>query len=164
MIAAPPCMLSSIEQHADMATLKSGMGERAPLRLIIGGGGAVLIGSLFMPWAGDRSGWEFMTTTDVFFLIVGIIALAAAMTGGHIGVFRPDVSLNAAADLFSVVSSVLIAWLLIFDFPSGASREVGVFLALAASLAIASAAGDYRVLHGASWFPRLDSRESADVE
>jgi len=132
------------------------MAERTPLRLIIGGGGAALVGSLFMPWAGGQSGWEFLATTDIFFLIVGIVALAAAITGGRIGLFRPDVSLNGVADLFSVVSSVLIAWLLIFDFPADTSRGSGVFVALIASLAIAGAAGDYRVLRGASWFPRLD--------
>jgi len=132
------------------------MSARAPLRLVIGGGGALLIGSLFMPWARGRSGWELLTTADVFFLIVGIVALAAAITGGRFGLFRPEVSLNGAADLLSVVAIVLIAWFAIFDFPAGASRGAGVFVALAASMAIAGAAGDYRVLRGASWFPRLD--------
>ena len=133
------------------------MSARVPLRLVIGGGGAVLIGSLFMPWARGRSGWELLTTADVFFLIVGIVALAAAITGGRLGVFRPDVSLNGAADLLSLVAIVLIAWLAIIDFPAGASRGAGVFVALAASITIAGAAGDYRPLHGASWFPRLNA-------
>jgi hypothetical protein len=132
------------------------MTDRTPLRLVIGAGGAVLILSLFLPWAGDLSGWELFTTTDVFFLVVGVIALAAAFTGGRIGIFRPDVSLNAAADLFSLVAIVLIAWLAIFDFPSGAGRGAGLFVALLACLAIAGAAGDYGVTRGASWFPRLD--------
>lgn len=132
------------------------MSSRAPLRLVIGGGGALLVGSLFMPWARGQSGWELLTSADVFLLIVGIVALAAAVTGGHFGVFRPDVSLNGAADLLGLVAIVLTAWLAIFDFPAGASRGAGVFVALAASMAIAGAAGDYRVLRGASWFPRLD--------
>jgi len=51
------------------------MSGRTPLRLVIGGGGVLLIGSLFMPWARGRSGWELLTTADVFFLIVGIVAL-----------------------------------------------------------------------------------------
>jgi hypothetical protein len=126
------------------------------LRLAIAGGGVLLIGSLFMPWASGRSGWELLATADVFLLIAGIVALAAALTGGRRGLFRPDVSLNGAADLFGVVAIVLIAWLAIFDFPADASREAGVFVALAAATAIAGAAGDYRVLRGASWFPRLD--------
>jgi hypothetical protein len=49
---------------------------------------------------------------------------------------------------------MLIGWLVIFDFPAGASREIGVFLALIAAIALAGGAGDYRVLRGGSWFPR----------
>jgi hypothetical protein len=123
---------------------------------VIGAGGTLLIGSLFMPWAEGRSGWELLTTLDLFFLIVGIVALAAAISGGRFGLFRPDVSLNGAADILSVIATVLIAWLAIFDFPDGASRGAGLFVALAASMGIAGAAGDYRVLRGASSFPRLD--------
>jgi len=123
---------------------------------VIGGGGALLIGSLFMPWASGRSGWELLTTADFFFLIVGVVALAAAISGGRFGLFRPDVSLNGSADILGVIATVLIAWLAIFDFPAGASRGAGLFVALAASMAIAGAAGDYRVLRGASLFPKLD--------
>lgn len=134
----------------------SPMSARPPLQLVIGGAGALLIVALFMPWTSGRSGWELLTTADVLLLIVGIVALAAAITGGRVGLFRPDVSLNGAADVLGLVAIVLIAWLAIFDFPADASRGAGVFVALAASLAIAAAAGDYRVLRGAPWFPRLD--------
>ena len=136
-----------------MATATSG---RAPLRLVIGGGGALLIASLFMPWAPGRSGWELLTAADVFFAIAGTVALAAATTGGRVGLFRPDVSLNGATDLLGLVAIALTAWLAIFDLPAGASPGAGVFVALAASMAIAGAAGDYRVLRGAPAFPRLD--------
>jgi hypothetical protein len=50
---------------------------------------------------------------------------------------------------------VLIAWLLIFDFPAGADRKIGVFLALAGAITIAGGAGDYRPLRGEPWFPRV---------
>ncbi len=132
------------------------MSARAPLRLVIGGGGALLIGSLFMPWTGGRSGWELLTTADVFLLIAGTVALAAAITGGRVGLFRPDVSLNGAADLFGVIAIVLIAWFALFDFPAGVSRGAGAFVALVASIAISGAAGNYGVLRGAPWFPRLN--------
>jgi len=132
------------------------MSDRGPLRLIIGGGGALLIASLFMPWAEGVSGWEISRTGAIFFLIVGLVALAAAITGGRIGVFRPDVSLNAATDLFSLAACVMVLWLAVFDFPDGASRGVGLFVALFSSLAIAAAAGDYRVTRGAPLFPRRD--------
>ncbi len=129
--------------------------SRVPLRLVIGAGGALLIAALFMPWAGGRSGWELLTTADVFFLVAGVVALVAAITGGRIGLFRPDLTLIAATDLLALVAIVLTGWLLVFDFPAGAAREVGAFLALIAATTIAAGAGDYRPLRGASWFPRV---------
>ncbi len=41
-----------------------------------------------------------------------------------------------------------------FDFPEGASREIGVFLALIGAMAVAGGAGDYAPLRGAPWFPK----------
>jgi hypothetical protein len=126
-----------------------------------GAGGALMIVSLFLPWASaggvDRSGFELLTTTDVFLVIAGLVAIAAAITGGRIGLFRPDLSLNAAADLLGLVATTLIAWLLLVDFPDGAGREVGVFLALVAAVVVACGVGDYAPLRGASWFPSLGS-------
>jgi hypothetical protein len=126
---------------------------------IAGAGGVLLIVSLFLPWAEkggvSRSGWELWTMADVFFLIAGLCAIAAAITGGRFGLFRPDVTLIGATDLLGVVATVLIGWLLIFDFPAGADREIGAFLALIAAMTIAGGAGDYRPLRGAPWFPRV---------
>lgn len=131
---------------------KPGIGQ-----LIAGAGGALLIISLFLPWADvqgvSRSGWQLSTMADVFFLVGGVVAIAAAITGGRIGLFRPDVSLNGATDLLGVVATLLIGWLILFDFPEGSGREVGVFVALIAAIAMAGGAGDYRVLRGGSWFP-----------
>jgi uncharacterized membrane protein YidH (DUF202 family) len=133
--------------------------DRGRERLFIGVGGILLVVSLFLPWASadgaERSGFELWTMADVFLLIAGLVAVAAAVTGGRIGVFRPDVSLNGAADLLAVIASVLLAWLIIFDFPSGADREIGVFLALVGAMAAAGGAGDYSTLRGAPVFPRL---------
>jgi len=123
-------------------------------QLVCGAGGALVIVSLFLPWAGDLSGWELWTMTDVFLLIVGLVAIGAALTGGRIGVFRPDVSLVGAADLLGVVTTILLAWFVIFDFPEGAGREVGVFLALIGAMAVAGGAGDYATLRGAPLFPK----------
>ena len=127
-------------------------------QLIAGAGGVLLIVSLFLPWAEtggvSRSGWELWTMADVFLLIVGLAAIGAALTGGRFGLFRPDLSLSGAADLLGVVSTVLLAWLVIFDFPEGASREIGVFLALIGAMAVAGGAGDYATLRGAPLFPK----------
>ena len=130
------------------------MSKPGPGQLIAGAGGVLLIISLFLPWADVRgaspSGWELWTMADVFFLIAGLVAITAAVTGGRIGVFRPDLSLNGATDLLGVVSTVLIGWYVLFDFPAGADREAGVFLALIAAMTIAGGAGDYSVLRRGS--------------
>ena len=136
-----------------MTSTKYSLGQ-----LICGTGGAVLIVSLFLPWAGaadaDLSGWELWTMADVFLLIAGLVAIGTALTGGHFGLFRPDLSLSGAADGLGVVATVLLAWLVIFDFPEGTSREIGVFLALIGAMVVAGGAGDYATLRGAPLFPR----------
>ena len=128
-------------------------------QLIVGAGGALLLVSLFLPWAkaGGESatGWEMSTTTDVYLLIAALVAIVAAVTGGHVGLFRPDVSLMGAADLLNVTASVLLVWLLFFDFPDGLDREAGAFLALAGAAIAACGAADWRPLKGAPMFPRL---------
>ena len=135
-----------------MSTINPGFG-----RLLAGCGGTLLIGSLFMPWSESaagvsRSGWEVLTVSDVLLLITGLFGLAAAITGGRFGFFRQDLSLNGAADIVSVIAGILLGWLIVFDWPSGASRQVGVYLALAAAAAISTGAGDFRVT---SLFPRI---------
>ena len=130
--------------------------------MITGAGGILLIVSLFFPWAGvgeQPNRVRALTDGDVLLLIVGLVAIAAALTWGRFGLFRPDMSMNAAADLLGVVATILLAWLIIFDFPSGASREIGVFLALVAAIAIAGGVGDYSTLRGAPLFPRIDTDE-----
>jgi hypothetical protein len=133
--------------------------KHGPGQLICGLGGALLIGSLFLPWATaagvEQDAWELWTMADVFLLIVGLVAVAAAVTGGRFGLFRPDMSLNGAADLLGVMATILLAWLILFDFPSGAEREIGVFLALIGAMAVAGGAGDYATLRGAPLFPRI---------
>ena len=126
-------------------------------RLLAGAGGALLLASLFMPWAdvhggGSRDGWDFSATSDVFLAVVAVFGIAAAITGGRFGFFRPDVSMNGATDILGVVAAFVLGWLLVFDFPSDASPAVGVYLALVGAIVIASGAGDFRVK---SVFPRL---------
>ena len=136
--------------------------------LVTGAGGVLLILSLVLPWAGvgdaERNGFELWTMADVFLLIAGAAAIAKAITGGRVGVFRPDVSLNGAADLLGVIATVLLAWLVLFDFPAGAGREIGVYLALVAAMTIAAGAGDYSTLRGAPMFPRLDAEPDGRMD
>ena len=129
----------------------------APVLLIAGAGGALLIASLFMPWAEaggvKSSGWELLSTGDVFFLLAGLTAIAAALTRGRYGLFRPDLSMVAAADLLAVAATLMLAWLALFSFPEGAGRELGVWLALLGAFVQMMASGDYSVFRGAPVFP-----------
>jgi hypothetical protein len=134
-----------------MSTINSGAG-----RLLAGAGGLLLIASLFMPWSevagATQNGWEAESVSDVFFLIVGLCGVAAAITGGRFGFFRRDLSLNGMTDILAVIASFLLGWLVLFDFPAGGSREVGVYLALVGAIAVATGTGDFRVT---SLFPSL---------
>ena len=141
------------------------MAAKTPVRrrLIAGVGGALLIASLFLPWAAvhgvGRTGWEFNTVAAVLFLVAGVFGIATAITGGQYGVGRPDLSLIAATDLLNTTSMLLLAWLIPFDFPDHATRQPGVFGALISAAAIAFAVADYRPLGGAPWFPSLKTSE-----
>ena len=89
-------------------------------------------------------------------MITGVSGIAAAITGGRFGFFRPDLSLNGMTDILGVIAGILIAWLILFDFPSGANREVGLYLALVGAAVVATGAGDFRVR---SLFPRTPNAE-----
>ena len=138
-----------------MTTINPGFG-----RLLAGCGGALLIGALFLPWSETagvaHEGWQTLRTWDVFLVITGASGIAAAITDGRFGFFRPDLSFNGMTDIFGVVAGILIAWLILFDLPSGANREVGLYLALAGAVAVATGAGDFRVR---SLFPRMPNAD-----
>jgi hypothetical protein len=129
-------------------------------RLATGAGGVLLILSLFLPWADvggvHRNAFQLLPGGDVFLLIVGVVAITTALTWKRYGLFRPDLSMNGAADLLGLVATILLAWFILFDFPSGSGRGPGVFVALVAAIAITGGAGDYATLSGAPWFPRVD--------
>ena len=134
-----------------MSTINPALG-----RVLAALGGALLVASLFLPWSEldgqTRTGFEALAVWDLFVLITGICGLVAALTGGRFGFFRSDLSFNAMTDIFGVVLTVLVGWLLVFEFPADASREVGAYLALLGTAVVATGAGDFRVT---SLFPAL---------
>lgn len=127
-------------------------------RLMVGVGGALLIASLFLPWAEvdgvARNGWQFNAVAALYFLIGGVLGVITAATGGQYGLCRPDVSMIGVTDAINTVGMVLIAYLLI-DFPDDAVRGLGVFGGLIAAAITAFAVADYGPLRGAPWFPPL---------
>jgi hypothetical protein len=103
---------------------------------IAGAGGLALFICLFLPWFGDVSGWEGQSSTDIYMLITAVVAVGTAVTAGK-GVDLPGISMNGATMLLGAVATILLVWLIVFDFPSGVSRGIGIILALVAAAAIA---------------------------
>jgi len=108
-------------------------------RLIAGVGGLMLFGFLFLPWFGEAglnsTGWEGQSTTDIYLLITAMVAVAAALPATR-AMLLPGVTMSGAAALLGGVGTVLLIWLSFIDFPSGADRKVGVYLALLAAIVI----------------------------
>jgi len=116
-------------------------------------GGIVLIISLFLTWVGEASGWESNNTFDLYLLITAAVAIAAAV---GIGLPLAGVTMDGAAALLGAVATILLLWLIIFDWFEGADREIGLFIALIASAAIAY--GGSRAATGGRTDGRTDTR------
>jgi hypothetical protein len=109
-------------------------------QMIAAGSAVLLFIFMFLPFweAGSVSSslWESSSTFDIYLLITVLVAIAAALTaaGGHV---LPGMTLNGATALLGGVGTVLMLWLLIFDWPDGFSRQIGAFLVLIAVAGIA---------------------------
>jgi hypothetical protein len=67
------------------------------------------------------------------------VALLAGGTGGAklaAGNLLPGVTMSGAAAVLGAVATIIMIWLSFIDFPSGADRKVGVYLALVAAIVI----------------------------
>ena len=71
-----------------MSTINPALG-----RALAGLGGALLIASLFLPWAElhaqTRTGFQSAPVWDLFALITGVCGLLTALTGGRFGGLPP---------------------------------------------------------------------------
>lgn len=118
-----------------MDTTRTSQGQ-----LIAGGAGVLLFIFLFLPWFGEGgislSGWEGQSSTDLYLLITATVAIMTAMTPGGFGAF-PGVTMRGATALLGIVGTILLLWLVVFDFPDGADRKIGLYLSLIAVAAIA---------------------------
>jgi hypothetical protein len=115
-----------------------GIGARRG-RLVAAIGGLMLFGFLFLPWFGEAglnsNGWQGQSSTDIFLLITAIVAVAVALPAGRAHLL-PGVTLSGAAAVLGAVATVIMIWLSFIDFPSGADRKVGVYLALVAAIVV----------------------------
>jgi hypothetical protein len=140
-----------------MTSTKCGLG-----RLICGTEGALLIVSLFSTLGGSRGcGPERLGAVDDGRRLSPDRRAGRDRNGADGWALRP-LSTRSLAERrgrsLGVVATVLLVWLVIFDFPEGASREIGVFLALIGAMAVAGGAGDYATPRGAPLFPKKPRR------
>jgi hypothetical protein len=128
-------------------------------KLIAGIGGLALFGFLFLPWFGEagvsETGFEGQSSTDIYLLITAMVAVAAALPASR-AMLLPGVSMSGGAALLGSVATVLMIWLSFIDFPSGADRKIGVYLALIAAIVIAI--GGYMAAQGGPGTARARER------
>jgi hypothetical protein len=86
--------------------------------------------------------WEG-SSLDVFLLITGVVALLPALLAVS-GTAEEFSFASAATFLLGAVGAILVIVYLTVDFPDGAERKYGAFIALAACIAIAF--GGFRAL------------------
>ena len=96
---------------------------------IAAAGGVLLLIALFLPWFSDFSGWESLTATDIYLFITAGVAIGAPLAPGN-DTAIPGVTRTGGMTLLGGVSLVVLLWLLLFDWPDGADREIGSLLAL----------------------------------
>ena len=115
--------------------------------------GALLLGSLFVPWYSttvdvpelgatlerEFTAWDLLTLVDLLLALVALVALALAVVTG----LRESPAGPVAAGVLTVSFGALGVLLVVFrllDLPGEPlSRELGGFLALAAAIAILAA-------------------------
>lgn len=108
---------------------------------IAGAGGVVLVICLFLSWFDPFNGWESFTAFDIYLLITAGVAIGwAAMGSGDTSI--PGVTRSGATCLLGATAFIIVLWVLLFDFPDGADRGIGILLSVPATAAIAY--GGYR--------------------
>lgn len=135
-------------------------------RLVCGAAGTLMVVALFLPWAdvqdADRVAWGLWKLTFPLCIALAGCALTTAITGGQIGLNRPDVSIIGATDGLGVITTMTLVWLLLYGLPEHASRQPALVLATISAAVSAFAAADYRPLRGAPLFPRMVDQRCGD--
>jgi hypothetical protein len=118
--------------------------------------GVFLLISLFLSWIGSSgdvvpgaaglslTGWESQNSLDIYLFIVALIAIVPAvleMMGGNSEL--PYVTTESKV-LVSVIGLILTVYVFL-DFPEGASRKFGIWLALLAVIGVVY--GQFRAMN-----------------
>ena len=117
-----------------------GVTGRSQGQLITGAGGVLLFVFLFLPWFGEAgvnlNGWQAQSSTDIFLMIVAVVAIASALPGGRAPLL-PGLTMSGAAATLGSVATLVLIWLSLLDPLPGEDRKIGLYLALLAAIVIA---------------------------
>jgi hypothetical protein len=101
--------------------------------------GAVLIGSLWLPWyrgAGhDFNAWQSMAVNDVLLFIAGGLGVAVVIANLSQSSEAIPITASVFTALFGILASILALVRLIWP-PHGLDRAAGVWIGTAAALAL----------------------------
>ncbi len=103
---------------------------------LAGAGGIALIVSLLLPWFDEESGYTALTVIDVLLTLLALLALSLPILQAT----RDSPALPVAAAVltvtFGIVGVLLVLFRVIDDPWAGAERDIGIWIALAATVAI----------------------------
>jgi hypothetical protein len=106
---------------------------------VMGGSGLLLLIALFLPWYEGLSGWEAFTVLDLILALLALAALSVPLVTAWHRVPALPLALESLTVLFAVVGLLLVV-VRVLNLPGDAhGREWGLWLALAAVLAILTA-------------------------
>jgi hypothetical protein len=118
--------------------------------LLAGGGGILLLGTMFLPWFGkvspfctplegyscghDFNAFQAFGFTDIWLLLAALAAIAMALAGANA---KTDAQITSAAMTvpLGLVATLLVLYRVI-DPPGSLDHRIGVFLGLAGCIAI----------------------------
>jgi hypothetical protein len=98
---------------------------------LAGLGGGLLLVSLFLPWYGDRSGWQALAVIDVLLALLALLAIAVPVASAATRGPARSIGTAVLASALGWIAVLLVVFRLL-DNPGPV--RVGAWLALAGSI------------------------------
>jgi lipid-A-disaccharide synthase-like uncharacterized protein len=111
--------------------------------LVAGAGGALLLASLFLPWFDEESAWQSLGVADIVLCLAAAVAIWLPLAAAASEKTDVPIVVSALTALGGVLGLLLVVFRLL-DPVGSAGRDIGLYLALAASILVA--AGGWRAM------------------
>jgi hypothetical protein len=115
----------------------------SPSELLAGICGVALLVALFLPWFDGADAWQALTTVDVALALIAAGAVALTIISATSSKTDAPITAAALVAIGGVIATVLVLYRLL-DPPGGSSRDVGLFVGLAAAIGVA--VGSWRAM------------------